>query len=232
MGSIEAVDGIRYCTLFSYAEGKFIRRPQPRKLENFAKNLGLLHKESEHFHSSVEPPKRNKEFLTTENIGYIEDYNNKQGNSISEKLLTKAQNYQHYLNTLGTLPNNDAVWGDAHLGNCVYSTDKVTFLDLDFCGVGMKIFDIASYLWGFLLDKDEEFDKKKECFMKAYESINQLTENEKNAIDIVILLRNIKTIVFQLNFTQRYLGSYARNERFWNDWIETVETMEKKFNLF
>ena len=110
--------------------------------------------------------------------------------------------------------------------------DTITFIDLDFCGRGYKLFDIASYLWGFKLDNAKNYDAIQETFLAQYESVFPLTDKEKDAIPVMILIRNIDTLVFQIQFNKVYLGTHARGERFWKGWYDDTVALEKISGLF
>ena len=232
ISEIDSVEGKRYCILYSFAEGKYIKPPQEKHAEIFAKNLALMHKYGKNFTPSVQSPNRGYSYFLEENVSVLESYQLQNPNDILPKLLLKMRHYKEIFDGIGSIPADDYIWGDSHYGNCLYTDeDKVTFIDLDFCGQGYKIFDIASYLWGFKLDNAKNYDQIEEKFLTQYESIYPLTNNEREAITVMILIRNIDTLVFQIQFNSHYLGSYARCERFWKEWYDDITRLEKVSGL-
>lgn len=67
------------------------------------------------------------------------------------------------------------------------SKDKITIFDFDFCGNGWLCLDIAYYLLQlFTLEPDEEVHSTKlESFLKGYESIIEISEEEKRVLPVL-----------------------------------------------
>ena len=182
-----------------------------------------MHKNSKSFKPKVRPAARGYNYLIKENLSFLEQYYSQEPNVRLEQLIQKMQYHQQIFDKFQPLDDSEAIWGDAHYGNCLYQDHVVTIIDTDFCGVGYKIFDIASYLWSFLLNKKKNYPAIKDEFLETYQSNLSLSKDELRAIPVMILIRNLDTLVFQLQYFKEYFGSYARGKSFWTDWLQSVE---------
>ena len=74
VSELQSAEGIRYCILYSYADGKYIKPPEIKHAEIFAKNLALLHKRGKNFTPSVPAPKRGYQYFLEDNVKILENY--------------------------------------------------------------------------------------------------------------------------------------------------------------
>lgn len=92
--------------------------------------------------------------------------------------------------------------GDYHHKNIMLEGDQKYVIDFDFCGVGYRIMDIATFLLG-LLNERHAFDSW-EAFVKGYTSTRPLTELEVSLLPSMM--------------SSRYLWWLAFHKQNWGRW--------------
>ena len=176
---INAPEGIRYVVLFSFAKGGKIRFTDKEtcfaigslmaKFHNLTSNttIGRISYDKE---SLLELPyERLKEFFSEKlpEMGYIKE--------ISE--LFHKTDFENARNGIVHLD----IWYD----NMAITKDKeITIFDFDFCGNGAQIIDVGYFCKQlFHIETDKKaYELKKNHFLKGYQSIRLLSENELKLI--------------------------------------------------
>lgn len=66
---------------------------------------------------------------------------------------------------------------------------EITFFDFDFCGNGYLCFDISYFLFQLLTThlNEEEYQAKADSFIKGYETITEITVEEKKLLPFACL---------------------------------------------
>lgn len=91
---------------------------------------------------------------------YIDDINSVKPEIVSElnkasRLSQLVEREGSFCNRAFALQHEQFCHGDAWLGNIHVDADTVTFFDLDDCGIGSPIYDIATFAWWMLRTKSD-----------------------------------------------------------------------------
>jgi Ser/Thr protein kinase RdoA (MazF antagonist) len=183
---LNAPEGIRHGVLFSFARGKKI--PQFNEATSFSIGctMARMHQVTENFAL--------KRVTYDAKILLENSYN------ISKTFFTKdteqmifVENATKYLIEEYKKVNQDEVrYGAIHLDIWfdnlhVNGEDEITLFDFDFCGNGWLCYDIAYYMLQLYNTRqsDDAYQKKLESFIKGYESIQEITGEEKRVIPMI-----------------------------------------------
>jgi len=85
--------------------------------------------------------------------------------------------------------------GDCHGGNVHKNNGILTHYDFDCCGLGLRVFDLATFKWGLVGNKGSE--KLWDAFITAYRGSREVSETDSNLIDTFVAIRHIWWIAFR-----------------------------------
>lgn len=177
---IEAPEGTRFGVLFSYAKGIKTAKFSPEasfligvalaKVHQSAENLELRRMSYNVRNLLTEPVIRTKEFYSKNSSETV----------FLEKLSAFLTLQMEGMDKKGI--RSGAVHLDVWFDNLHIDNDKeITFFDFDFCGNGYLCFDISYFLFQLFsthLDEDE-YRVKAESFMRGYETVTVISNEEK-----------------------------------------------------
>ena len=192
---ISCKDTIYYCSVISFLEGTILGELQGAELFTAIEEMGeitaKLHKQS------MERDRTNclREFswditnFFSENgvWGSWRAYPglrgvDKQILAVCEEKITKI------LNEYGRTPDHyGLIHGDLHFYNIIRKDGKNQIFDFDDCGYGFYLYDLGCTLVTYSRD----LKKLTACWLKGYEKIRRLTQEEKELLPMFILLRRI-----------------------------------------
>ena len=180
--TIPALEGDRYATLFSYAEGSVplgdLDRPQA---EIFGETLARLHQAGNKFDGGKEPKVLNLEYLLDDSYRAIAPFLSHYPDELAF-LKRKVTQIGSELEALPTeAPYWGVCWGDPHSGNSHFSEgDRITVFDFDQCGYCWHAFDVAKFLQVSLNAGMSRYIR--ESFFAGYQSVNPLTSLELDSL--------------------------------------------------
>lgn len=182
----DAPEGKRFGVLFSFAEGE--------KQLTFSGDLHYaIGQIMARFHQlttslTLKRVSYTPQVLLVESLEFVEPFLSAESTEL--KFLRDTQ--QHLLKEFSTIDRAKTREGIVHLDiwfdNLNIDKDgQVTLFDFDFCGNGMVCLDIAYYILQIhSTEADEaEFRKKKERFLAGYESIMEISEEEKRLLPML-----------------------------------------------
>ncbi len=193
--SIQAPEGTRYATMFSFARGNSITQLTEVESEAIGIEVGKFHnvtqdKRSLHLpcNYSVEEVIKNslktiKHFITSFYCLSDCKVQWEELEEIGNKLAKKFSSISPEQLSFGTCH------GDIHLGNLFYTHDnKVTLFDFDYIGYGCLLYDLGVTLWF-----DEEFREKHnaEAFIAGYQKERSLSTLEISLIPYFSAIRHL-----------------------------------------
>lgn len=185
---IEAPEGKRFGVLFSYAKGTKTAKFSYQTSFLIGQALAKVHQSTEGFELSrmsynsqnllIQPVIRTKEFFN-KNISEIE---------FLEKL------YAFLTLKIDNIDQQKMRYGSVHLDvwfdNLHIDDEKeITFFDFDFCGNGYLCFDISYFLFQLLATNlnEEEYQLKADSFFKGYETVTEISNEEKKFLPFACL---------------------------------------------
>ncbi len=185
---IEACEGKRFGVLFSYAKGVKTAKFSPQTSFLIGRELAKLHLSTENF--KLMRQSYDARNLLTDPVLKIKEFYSKNKNEIefletlSAFLMLKMKNSDQDKMRYGSVHLD--VWFD----NLHFEDEKeVTFFDFDFCGNGYLCFDISYFLFQLLAThlNEEEYRIKADAFLNGYETVAEISNEEKKFLPYACL---------------------------------------------
>ena len=217
---INTIEGNRFGILFSYAEGEVIRKPSEKVCFNFGIAMAKLHqltvdkqidRKTHNANSLVKWALEKVVYKFPDSVNEI-DYFKRAYQVISSK-------FEHTVNVRKGIVHLD-LWHD---NMKVKNKTEITFFDFDNCGNGFLFLDIGYSLMLFYRNDPhkERFLARQASFLKGYESIVKISDEEKRLIPyggLAIWLHYTGQHVQRFNdFSNHFLS-----DEFLKYWISTV----------
>jgi len=208
--TIEAIEGVRYAVLFTYAPGQSERRLHENQLRSLGHQMARFHTISSTIREGgsrwrfdvdttlFTPLQMAQPFFASDPEGYA--WLQQAAKQAAEKLTQLSatgfsMGYCHY----DFLPKNFHFEGDS-----------VTFFDFDFMGYGWLVNDIMTFWQHLALDvytsrmTKQEADEAYAIFLAAYRAIRPLSEQELEAVPYL-----------SLGFWLFYMGFHTTHDQFY-----------------
>jgi Ser/Thr protein kinase RdoA (MazF antagonist) len=201
---IEAPEGKRYLSLFTYAAGEVaLGDLNPTQSYTLGNTLAQIHQTSLDFHSPVSRPPLDLSFLVDNSLETIIPFFQHRHQDLDYLLEAGSQIKQ----TLQDLPQTDpywvVCWGDPHSGNVHFTPEgDLTLFDFDQCGYSWRAFDIGKFLQ--IAIRTGINRRVRESFMQGYETVWQLTEAEKVALPGFTQTAHLWSWAIHLNTSVRF----------------------------
>lgn len=185
---IKAPEGKRYGVLFSYAKGAKTSKFSHQTSFLIGQALAKVHQSAIGFELNrmtynsqnllIKPILRIQEFFD-KNISELEFLER-----LSAFLLPKIENIDKTKMRYGSV-HLDVWFDNLHIND----EKEITFFDFDFCGNGYLCFDISYFLFQLLATnlKEEEYQEKAESFLKGYETVCEINNEEKKFLPFACL---------------------------------------------
>ena len=181
-------EGKRYGVLFSFANGTKSARFTPETSYFIGQALAKIHKSSEGF--LLNRVKYDTKVLLTDSIERTKLFFSKPSDEIRflEQVAIFLQN--EFEKTDSTKLRHGAVHLDIWFDNMHFNGEKeITIFDFDFCGNGWLCFDISYFLFQLYStnQNDSDYQVKAENFLKGYETVTGISDEEKRILPFVCL---------------------------------------------
>jgi Ser/Thr protein kinase RdoA (MazF antagonist) len=185
---IEASEGTRFGVLFSYAKGtktakfshhtSFLIGQALAKVHQSTENLKLMRISYNAQNLLKNPVLRTKEFYSNNitETKFLE--------TLSAFLTTKIEHIDTQKVRYGTV-HLDVWFDNLHIDD----EEEITFFDFDFCGNGYLCFDISYFLFQLFVThvNEEEYQVKADSFIKGYETVTKISNEEKKFLPYACL---------------------------------------------
>jgi Ser/Thr protein kinase RdoA (MazF antagonist) len=185
---INAPEGQRFGVLFSYAKGAKSANFSQETSYSVGQALAKVHQSTRNF--KLDRITYNVQSLLTEPLVRTTDFFGKETDEIRflEKLVS-------FLSIKFTNINAEQIrYGSVHLDvwfdNMHFDNEhEITFFDFDFCGNGFLCLDVSYFLFQLFSTNlnEDEYRLKAESFLKGYETITDLTAEEKRFLPFACL---------------------------------------------
>jgi len=185
---IEAPEGKRFGVLFSYAKGKKTAKFSLQTSFLIGQALAKVHQSTENF--ELTRISYNNQNLLTNSVLKIKKFFKKTNNEIefleklSAFLTLKIDNIDKQKMRYGSV-HFDVWFDNLHIDD----ENEITFFDFDFCGNGYLCFDISYFLFQLLATNlnEEEYQAKADSFLKGYETVTEISNEEKKFLPYACL---------------------------------------------
>lgn len=197
--TIHAPEGTRYAVLFSFAEGKQVRKLSAEQAYTLGVNTGKMHSITKNI--SLRETAQNydieKQFaLTLKTVEPIlADH--------PEQYAYLLQLKDDFMNVFSSIDKNEMSYGICH-GDLqaenfhISSNGTFTFFDFDFFGTGYLAYDIGVFMWYDHKNKPPEIMN---AFLKGYQTQRKLTETEIKLIPYFSTLRALFQMTLYCNIS-------------------------------
>ncbi|OIP77957.1 MAG: homoserine kinase [Oscillatoriales cyanobacterium CG2_30_44_21] len=173
---VEAPEGKRYISLFTYADGKVavgdLNKVQAHRL---GETVAKLHNASQNFQCYLERPHLTIKYLLDDSLQELSPFLDEPAKIYLEESIADIKS--HICQLPKEYPLWSICWGDPHSGNVHFTDDdKITLFDFDQCGYGWRSFDIAKFLQVTLQAGISPSVRR--AFLQGYQSVQPLQEIE------------------------------------------------------
>lgn len=229
---INAPEGMRHAVLFSFAEGGKMRFMDAETCHSIGVLMANIHAVTAN--KSIDRITYTSETLLKSPYEYALNHFPE---SNAEMQFIKKQS-EKISRTFDTIDFTKVQKGIIHLdiwydNMSVTDQNEITIFDFDFCGNGMLVSDVAYFCKQlFHIESDKaEYELKKDQFLKGYQSIRSLTEEEiklipEAAAAIWIFYLGVQSQRFDWSnifLTENYLKMYIGRMQSWIEYNELKE---------
>jgi Ser/Thr protein kinase RdoA (MazF antagonist) len=203
LGQLSAPEGLRYCALFSLAQGEPLSVKDPEHLYTMGEMMARIHVASNTFATNQARKPIDLGYLLERPLARVDRHWTEDHVANFDLVETAAQEARGELEgLLGRFPADGwgPIGGDFH-PNSVYFDEagRPTFFNFDLCGPGWRAYDIAAFLSNAeLMHAPAELA---EALFAGYYAVRPLSEAEHAAIHPFLPIRRIWL-----------MGAFAREE--------------------
>ena len=181
-------EGKRYGVLFSFANGTKKPRFTPDASYFIGQALAKIHKSTEGF--VLDRIKYDPQVLLTDSMQRTKIFFSEPSDEIN--FLERTANFlqTEFKKVDDTKLRHGAVHLDVWFDNMHFNNEnEITIFDFDFCGNGWLCFDISYFLFQLYStnQNDTEYEAKAESFLKGYETVAAITDEEKRILPFACL---------------------------------------------
>lgn len=186
-GVINAPEGPRYATLFSYAEGTTEMSEEQAFI--LGKSLAEIHLLSDNFETKLNREHLDLTHLIDRPLQQLKEFLDKSWEKEMGDLEDLAENLKKQILRIDVVDDvYGIIAGDIHGYNQHFTSDnQLTMFDFEFCSYGYRVYDLATFRWSRGSDNLELWHS----FLKGYQSVRELNDSELQAIDAFVKARNL-----------------------------------------
>lgn len=189
VSEIQAPEGLRYVIVTTHAKGSEPNYDNAETGRLFGESIAELHNISEGFETNHNRPRLESEYLLDRSLDVIFPFC--QNMPAEQKVLVDAA--VNLNRTLISARSNSLdvgfCHGDCHGCNVHYNGGSLTHFDFDCCGFGFRVFELATFKWGILGDKNEK--ELWSMFLNGYSSKRKIPDDDMALVDIYVVIRQI-----------------------------------------
>jgi len=186
---LQAPEGLRYAIVTDYAHGATPNYKDPASAGMYGQAVAKLHNLSDDFHTEHYRPKLEVEYLLDTSLDVVRPFLD--SNSDDLKRLNKTVSDLREKLSVVPLASLDFGFchGDCH-GNNVHNDNGIlTHYDFDCCGLGLRVFDLATFKWG--IEGREGPEEVWKAFFTSYQESRKVGEADANLLDTFVAIRHI-----------------------------------------
>lgn len=183
---INAPEGIRFGALFSFADGEKIVRFTPLASYNIGLAMAKMHRVTAGF--ELKRPSYSVQVLLDDSLHKIRAFFTEPSDEMNFVEQATEWLKQEYKKVRADEIRHGAVHLDIWFDNLHFNdNDEATFFDFDFCGNGWLCYDVAYFMLQLYHTnpQESEYEEKMASFLKGYETIMPLSDEEKRIIPFI-----------------------------------------------
>lgn len=186
---LQAPEGLRYAIVTDYAHGAKPDYKDPANAGMYGTAVAQLHNLSDDFVTDHHRPRLEVEYLLDTSVDVIRPFLVKGSDDIEYLDKTAEDLRQKVAGVRVESLDVGFCHGDCHGHNVHKNNGILTHYDFDCCGLGLRIFDLATFKWGVVGNKDAEILWN--AFLTAYRGERDVGEADFNLIDTFVAIRHI-----------------------------------------
>ena len=184
--TLNAPEGLRYGVLFSFADGKKVPQFGEELSFTIGRTMANMHRITENF--SLKRVTYNTQTLLKNSIKISNEF----FGSDKEEMLFVNNTAKYLITEFAKVKQVELRTGAIHLdiwfdNMHVNERGEITLFDFDFCGNGWLCLDIAYFMLQLFntAQSDEVYWNKAEKFIAGYESIHEISKEERRVVPML-----------------------------------------------
>ena len=213
---ISAPEGIRYVLVTAFIEGSTPEYESTADCRLFGQSIAQLHTASQDFKSQHSKKDLNLDHLVDDSITAITPYLTHRPDDLD--LLKQLGAQAHLAVDQADKKQMDIGFchGDVHGFNAHLNNGLLTHFDFEECGIGFRIYDLATFKWSFMFS--DTADEQWVSFLEGYQSTRKLSETDTRLIDTFVLVRHIWLIGFHVRNADDFGHDVTSNGHIDSQW--------------
>lgn len=201
----DAPEGTRYGVLTAFVQGHHLRqRSTLPAVRSYGRNVARIHVLADALPNALNRPSIDMATLVEQAVMEAETALIDRPDVVAYLQSCATQLYPKLTHSPTEAPIYGMIHGDVIRTNALVNDDgSVTVIDFDFCGMGWRAYDIASYL--LTIRNIPEEAEYTEAFLAGYNDIRLLTPTEHAALPLFEAARAI----FDIGTPAKYVNSWG-----------------------
>ena len=222
---ISTAEGVRYGIVTPFAKGKPFTYANLDEAHIYGESVAKIHNATENFSSTYQRQPLDDNYLINAPLVSIQDFSN-----ISQEHTEYIRQLSSRLSKrLKEMKQSDLDYGfchgDTHGWNAHISSRGVEFFDFDFCGYGLRAYELSVFRWSARL-RDKENERWNE-FISGYRSVKAIREADLELVPLFMAIRDIWLIGQHIQNTAVF-GRNWMNESYFQKRIDFLKTLESE----
>ncbi len=236
IADLDAPEGVRPAVLFTAAPGAQHVPMSPRQSGLFGHTAALIHQQADRQRKTYARYEIDLAHLSTQPLAALRPFFSARPRDFAY-LARVADACTVALSSLPrTAPAFGLCHGDLHAGNVHFGPHpQLTLFDFDLCGYGWRAYDLAVFLWSRLIGHPRPEAKRSrvrawQSFLRAYERVRPLSQQERAAIPRFVALRHIWLLGLHADMINIW-GSLWFNEQYFARELRTMKAIVREYRL-
>ena len=181
--TIQAPEGTRYAVLFTYAQGEPLGEDLPA-IRTYGETLARIHTLADTLPPTLARTPLDQAFLLDRPLEHLHNLGQRSDDwAFLQRVADRIRPQITALPT--TAPQFGYCHGDTGANNAhVDAEGRVTLFDFDFCGLGWRAYDLATFLSG-------ESTAVTDALLQGYQTVRLLTDEERAALPLFQIAQSI-----------------------------------------
>jgi Ser/Thr protein kinase RdoA (MazF antagonist) len=224
---IVAPEGKRYAALFTYAPGEIalgdLNQTQSWKL---GETLAKVHQTALDFRTCANRQPLTPDYLLGHSLKAIAPLLQHRPRDLKYLQEAIAKIEMQLQDFPKEAPFWSICWGDPHSGNAHFTPDEqITLFDFDQCGYGWRAFDLGKFLQVALRGGVPK--SVREAFFSGYQSVQEVTEWELNALQVFTQTAHIW--VWAININMAIVHNWCRlDDHYFTQRLEQLKRLTSR----
>lgn len=223
---VVAPEGLRYLTLFTYAEGKKPRLDSSISYE-YGKTVAQIHNITDNFVTSQTRSELDLTYLLDKPLKIFTPTMVEYGGDITYVQSWTKEICEH-------LSSQDVDFGfchgDFHDWNAHWNGNKLTIFDFDCCGQGYRAYDLAVFLWNLKTNYKGQETENWTSFVDGYRAVRPFTDTQLQSIPWFVAARRIWLAGIYLS-NEDVWGTGIINKSFFRSFVDQLKEDESDMGV-